>query len=85
MKKFAQKITQGSLFESSIIALILLNAAILGLETDPELVAQYGNWFELIHHLILTAFIIEAALKITAVALASNCTSVMAATCSTSV
>ena len=68
MKKFAQKITQGSLFESSIIALILLNAAVLGLETDPELVAQYGNWFELTHHLILTAFIIEAALKITAVA-----------------
>ncbi len=56
------------LFERSIIALILLNALILGLETSTTLVAKYGNWFELGHHLILAAFIIEAALKISAVA-----------------
>ena len=68
MKKIAANIVQQPLFEHSIIGLILLNAAILGLETVPVLVAHYGNWFELGHHLILTAFIIEAALKITAVA-----------------
>jgi len=68
MKKIAENIVQRPLFDHSIIALILLNAAVLGLETDPELVAQYGNWFELTHHLILIAFIIEATLKITAVA-----------------
>lgn len=68
MKKIAENIVQRPLFEHSIIALILFNAAILGLETVPALVAHYGNWFELSHRLILMAFIIEAALKITTVA-----------------
>jgi voltage-gated sodium channel len=57
-----------SLFERSIIGLILLNALILGLETSATLVASYGSWFELGHHLILAVFIIEAILKISAVA-----------------
>ena len=56
------------LFERSIIGLILLNALILGLETDAELVARFGQWFELGHHFILGAFIVEALLKISAVA-----------------
>jgi len=68
MKRISENIVQHPLFEHSIIALILLNAAILGLETVPTLVTHYSNWFELGHDLILTAFIIEAVLKITAVA-----------------
>ncbi len=68
MKKISENIVQHSLFDNLIITLILINAAILGLETAPTLVARYGNWFELGHHLILTAFIIEAVIKITAVA-----------------
>ena len=56
------------LFERLIIGLILLNALILGLETDATLVASYGEWFELGHQMILVAFIIEALLKISAVA-----------------
>jgi voltage-gated sodium channel len=68
VKEFAKNIVQRTQFENSIIALILLNAAILGLETAPALVLNYGNWFELGHQLILTVFIIEAVLKITAVA-----------------
>ena len=68
MNKIATNIVQRPLFEHSIIALILLNAAILGLETDPTLVANYGDWFELGHDFILMAFIIEAVFKITAVA-----------------
>lgn len=55
-------------FERLIIGLILLNALILGLETDATLVASYGEWFELGHQMILVAFIIEALLKISAVA-----------------
>jgi voltage-gated sodium channel len=62
-----QKIVAAPLFEYSIIALILLNAVILGLETSTKLVTAYGSWFELGHQLILAAFIIEALLKISAV------------------
>jgi voltage-gated sodium channel len=68
MKTIAETIVKQPLFEKSIIALILLNAVVLGLETSPELVAQYSNWFELTHDLILAVFIIEAIIKITAVA-----------------
>ena len=68
MKRFAENIVQHPLFDRSIIGLILLNALILGLETSPTLVAQYSEWFEIGQTFILTAFIIEALLKITAVA-----------------
>ena len=45
MKNFAIDIVQRPQFENSIILLIILNAAILGLETVPSLVQRYGNWF----------------------------------------
>jgi voltage-gated sodium channel len=68
MKSQLNKIIHSSLFEYSIIALIVLNGIILGLETVPSLVARYHGWFELGHQLILVVFIVEAAMKITAVA-----------------
>jgi voltage-gated sodium channel len=55
-------------FEYTIVGLILFNALILGLETNPGLTANFGHWFELMHQLVLIAFIIEAALKISAAA-----------------
>jgi voltage-gated sodium channel len=68
LRQRIRALVEAPLFERSIVTLILLNAAILGLETVPELVARHGEWFTLGHHIILVAFIIEAALKITAVA-----------------
>lgn len=62
------RVVEAPLFERSIIALILLNALILGVETSPALAARYDAWFEFGHRLILALFIIEAALKIGAVA-----------------
>lgn len=67
-QQLSRKVVETPLFEQSIIALILINALILGLETDATLVASYGEWFALGHHLILGAFIVEALLKISAVA-----------------
>ncbi|WP_456379368.1 ion transporter [Thiolapillus sp.] len=67
-QQFSRKLVGASLFEQSIIGLILLNALILGLETDAALETRFGAWFELGHQLILAAFIIEALLKISAVA-----------------
>ena len=68
MKQFAHRIVNTPLFEYSIIALILVNGVILGMETSPDLVAKYGEVFHLLNHLILAAFILEAALKMTALA-----------------
>ena len=64
----AARITGNPWFEYAIISFILLSAAVLGLETLPALVADYGAWFEAAHQIILAIFILEAALKITAVA-----------------
>jgi voltage-gated sodium channel len=68
MKKIAQKIVSTKNFEYFIIALILLNGVVLGLETSPDIVTQYGDYLLLANDLILAVFVIEAILKITAVA-----------------
>lgn len=68
MKKFAQSIVEKSYFEYFIVALIILNGVILGLETSPEIMSGYGDWLHLGNQIILGVFILEAALKITAVA-----------------
>jgi len=64
----AKRIVEHPFFTPVIIGFILLSAIVLGLETSPSLHANYGHWFELSHQLILAIFIIEALLKITAVA-----------------
>lgn len=68
MKKFALFLVEHRSFEYVIVALILLNAVILGLETSPVIMAEYGQWLLWGNQFILAVFIIEAALKITAVA-----------------
>ncbi|GJL51438.1 ion transporter [Candidatus Nitrospira salsa] len=68
MKQFARRIVGTPLFERLIIGLILVNGVILGMETSPDLVAQFGDFFHLANHFILGVFILEAALKMMAVA-----------------
>ncbi len=68
MKQFAQRIVSTTVFEHLIIALILVNGVILGMETSTDLVAQYGDVFHFMNHLILAVFILEAALKMMALA-----------------
>ncbi len=55
-------------FEYSIIALILINAALLGMGTSPRLVAEYGNLINLGYQIVLGVFIVEALLKMIALA-----------------
>ena len=65
---YVQRIARAPAFEYSIIALILFNALILGLQTSPALVAQYGDLLDLGHDVVLAAFIVEALLKMIALA-----------------
>ncbi len=55
-------------FEYSIIALILINAALLGMGTSPRLTAEYGNLINLGYQIVLGVFIVEALLKMIALA-----------------
>lgn len=68
MKEFAGRIVQARWFEPWMVALILFNAVIIGLETSPEVMDDYGRWLELGNDVILGVFVLEAVLKIAAVA-----------------
>ncbi len=47
-----------------IIALILINAAILGLETDPDIMARIGDWLIGADRVILGVFVVEILIKL---------------------
>ncbi|MEM7357702.1 MAG: ion transporter [Pseudomonadota bacterium] len=67
MLKLIQDLAASKLFDHTIIALILLTAAIIGFEAFPELMTpQIANTFEYLHRFVLGAFILEAAIKIIA-------------------
>ncbi len=68
MKRFAQRLVNAPAFEYVIIGLIIGNGALLGMETSPALVRQYGEWMHLGNQLVLGIFILEALLKMIAVA-----------------
>jgi voltage-gated sodium channel len=68
MKAFARRIVEARWFEPAMIGLILFNGVLIGLETSKEFVANYDGWLHLGNDIILAIFIVEAALKLTAVA-----------------
>lgn len=53
-------------FQNGILAVILLNAALVGLETSPSLLAGYRALFELANAVILAIFVAELAIRIAA-------------------
>jgi voltage-gated sodium channel len=57
---------ESSSVQIAIIALILLNAAVLGLETSTGLKARYGTGLMLLDKVCLAAFVVELGAKITA-------------------
>ena len=52
--------------EHALIVLILINAVILGLETFPDIMTRHGVWLKALDTIILTVFVIELLLRITA-------------------
>jgi len=57
------KFVEGKFFVRFIIVLILINAVTLGLETDKEIMDQYGGLLLAIDDVILSVFVIEILLK----------------------
>lgn len=68
MQQFVQRLVGAPGFDHVIIALIVGNGVLLGLETSPDLVRRYGEWMDLGNHVVLAVFILEAMLKMIAVA-----------------
>ncbi len=68
IRAYCQKIAAHKAFERFVVAVIVINGVILGLETSADIFAQYGDLLMLGNQLVLAIFILEAAIKITAVA-----------------
>jgi len=68
MKALARRVVEARRFEPWMIGLIIFNGVLIGLETSHDIVAAYGSWLHLGNDVILGVFIVEAALKLTAVA-----------------
>ena len=64
----AQRVVAARWFEWGIVALILATAAILGLSTSDAMVDRYGALFERANDAILGIFIVEAVVKMVALA-----------------
>ena len=66
--RFAGRVVENQFFDYVIIALILLSGAFLGLQTVPEINDPYGNLLVLGNQIILGIFVLEAILKMLALA-----------------
>ena len=47
--------------QNVVIALILINAVLLGMETSPRIMASWGKLITTLYHAILTVFVVEIA------------------------
>lgn len=63
---FTSRLVNSFWFEYSIIAVIILNGILLGLETSAAIDREYGHWMRLGNEVALWVFIVEAALKMLA-------------------
>jgi len=68
VKAFAWRVVSSKSFEPFMVGLIVFNAVLIGLETSSAIAENYGTWLAFGNDAILVVFIVEAALKITAVA-----------------
>lgn len=59
-----RRITSAPAFDAAIIAIIIVNAVLLGLETSHTIDDSFGQWIDLGHQVTLIIFIVEAILKI---------------------
>jgi len=53
-------------FTNFIVAVIIFNAVLLGMETSPALMGRFGNLILTLDQLCLAIFVVEIFLKITA-------------------
>ncbi|MGK0190160.1 MAG: voltage-gated sodium channel [Verrucomicrobiales bacterium] len=57
---------ESPIIQHFIVAIILINAAVLGLETDPGIMANYGSLLHLVDKFCLIVFIAELVAKLLA-------------------
>jgi voltage-gated sodium channel len=62
--KSVGRLVENRVFQSLILAVIVLNAIIIGAGTYPNVIARYGSTLDLVDDLFLWIFVVEIALRI---------------------
>ena len=66
MQAWCKRLTESRLFQNTIIALIVINGLVLGLETSEYLSAHYGALLSTTNSTILGLFVLEVIFKLIA-------------------
>ena len=64
LRTLLNNFVEHQVFQRSIMALIIINAIILGLETSPEVMAAFAPQFHIFDQVVIVVFCIELALRI---------------------
>ena len=59
-----QRLVDSNAFNTAIIAVIVANAVVLGLQTYPSIVEDHGDTLDLLNGVFLGVFVVELALRI---------------------
>ena len=63
MADVCKRIAESTGFQRGVLALIILAAVLVGLETDPYITSVYGDLIRTLNDIILWAFVAEAVIK----------------------
>ncbi len=61
---YLKSLIESTRFETAILVIIVINAITLGLETNPEIMAQYGGILHWLDRIILGIFTLEVAVRL---------------------
>ena len=66
MVERCRRIAAAPWFHWGVVAVIVVNGAVIGLDTSATLTARFHGWFQAANQLCLAIFVVEAAIKIIA-------------------
>lgn len=66
MTNLARRVAESHGFQNFILGVIVVTAAIVGLETSETLVEHYGGLFELVDAIVQTIFVLEIVIRLVA-------------------
>jgi voltage-gated sodium channel len=66
MTQTLRKLVRSRFFQNGVLALIVVAAVLVGLETYPQIMARYGHLIYTLDSIVLWLFALEAAIKIAA-------------------
>lgn len=66
MIDLCRRVARSPRFQGAILAVIVANAALVGVETDPGLMARHRALFDALNHLVQAVFVLEIAIRLLA-------------------